>query len=77
MSVDPTKPVHKALRSRVLTEREAADFLGLQPATLRQSRWTGKLAGVSAPVFIRMGRNIRYRADDLNTWLGQFEEVAP
>ncbi|MGM0988501.1 MAG: helix-turn-helix domain-containing protein [Pseudomonadota bacterium] len=67
----------KALGNRVLTEREAADFLGLQPATLRQSRWTGQLAGVKAPPFIRMGRNIRYRAEDLDEWLAQFEEVQP
>lgn len=66
-----------ALGNRVLTEREAADFLGLKPATLRQSRWTGQLAGVKAPSFIRMGRNIRYRTEDLDAWLDQFEEVRP
>ncbi|WP_299310927.1 helix-turn-helix domain-containing protein [uncultured Halomonas sp.] len=73
MSTTPTP----SPTARVLTEREAAAALGLQPATLRQSRWTGRLAGVKAPTFIRMGRNIRYRAEDLDAWLDQFEEVCP
>ena len=59
---------------KCLVERQAADYLGYRPATLRQSRWSGKLAGAPAPPAIRLGRSIRYRVEDLDAWLEQHAE---
>ncbi|MDN3553268.1 helix-turn-helix domain-containing protein [Halomonas almeriensis] len=62
----------------ILTEKEAAELLRIKPATLRQSRWNGKLAGLPAPKYLTIGRNIRYRQADLDAWLDSAaEEVCP
>ena len=53
---------------KYLTEREAADYLGFRPATLRQSRWSGTLAGTNAPNYITFGRNVRYEPTELDRW---------
>ena len=54
---------------------EAARILGYCPATLRNSRWTGMLAGVPAPVFLKVGaKSVRYQRDKLMEWLRQFSE---
>lgn len=52
-----------------LSERQAANYLGFAPSTLRQSRWSGVLAGVKAPGYIKLGRNVRYLRKDLDDWL--------
>ncbi|GEM_PF-1886092 len=49
-------------------------FLGFQPTTMRNSRHTGRLAGVKAPAFIKMGTVVRYRGKTLKVWRGQFTE---
>jgi predicted DNA-binding transcriptional regulator AlpA len=48
----------------LLTQREAAQALRLSERTLERSRVTGQ-----GPRFIRCGRSIRYRADDLIAWI--------
>jgi len=45
---------------RLLTTEEAAERLGLKPATVRFWRWTRKIEGV------KVGRAIRYREDMVN-----------
>lgn len=57
----------------LLTERQAAEFLQLSPATL--STWRsrrGRVArdGKQGPPFLRLGRSIRYRRADLDAWIG-------
>lgn len=48
---------------RLLTEKEAAALLGLQPSTLRRWRSVGQ---PGQPEFVRVaGRAIRYRMSDL------------
>lgn len=59
--------------TELLTSAQTAEFLGFSEYTVRLSRTTGKLAGVQAPAFIKMGRNVRYKKADLSEWLGQFE----
>lgn len=61
---------------KCLVERQAADYLGYRPSTLRQSRWSGTLAGAPAPQYIRIGRSIRYRVEDLDRWLEKHAEVS-
>ena len=49
-------------------------FLGFQPTTMRNSRHTGRLAGVKPPAFIKMGAVVRYRGKTLKVWRNQFTE---
>ena len=49
---------------QLLTEREAAEFLDLQPATLRH--WRVQERG---PVYYRIGGAIRYHRTDLMSFL--------
>ena len=58
----------------LLDNNEGAPFIGYEPNTLRNSRHTGKLAGVTAPAYIKMGRVIRYRRGVLRKWKEQFPE---
>jgi len=48
----------------LLTRREAAALLRLSQRTLERLRVTGL-----GPRFVRTGRLVRYRQDDLDTWV--------
>lgn len=50
-----------------INTKEAASFLGLSAHTLRQNRSTGKL---KIP-FVRFGRAVRYRLEDLQAFIAQ------
>lgn len=59
----------------LLNDKEAAEFLGYNHLTLKNSRHTGVLAGVEAPGFCKIGkRTVRYKFETLTRWLDQFEE---
>ena len=58
----------------LLTTKEAAQYLGFQATTLRNARYTGRLAGVEAPAYRKMGTVARYDRAVLDDWLDQFEE---
>jgi hypothetical protein len=62
------------LRIVILSNDSAAELLGVSAATLKQSRHTGVLFGASAPPFLKLGRNVRYRLSSLNQYLEQFPE---
>ena len=47
-----------------MNTREAANWLGLSPRTLDRYRVTGE-----GPAFFRLGRLVRYRREDIETWL--------
>jgi excisionase family DNA binding protein len=49
-----------------MTAREAAAFLKSSPSTLAKLRLAG-----GGPAFCRIGRAIRYRRADLESWMGQ------
>ena len=57
----------------LLTETEAAQYLGVKPQTLRLWRSTGHIPGRrEGPPYVRLGaRLIRYAAADLSRWLEQ------
>ena len=59
-----------------LTNNESADFIGCSPNTLKMSRSTGKLFGVNAPSYIKLGRAVRYKVETLEEWLSQFDEIS-
>ena len=61
----------------LMTEKEAAALLGFSPVTIRNSRYTGMLAGVPAPRFRKVGaKTVRYERATLAAWLAQFSERA-
>lgn len=57
-----------ALPRKLLTEREAAEYLGYRPATFRQSRCMGVLAGTKPPKHTKLGRAVRYDIAELDHW---------
>jgi hypothetical protein len=59
---------------RYYLSKDAAKGLLVGDMTLRNSRSTGKLSGVSTPPFIKRGRTVLYIGKALNDWLRQFEE---
>ena len=56
----------------LLNNSDAAIFLSCKASTLKQSRCNGSLFGVPAPKHISLGRNIRYKMQDLREFIDQF-----
>lgn len=55
------------LEDRLLTRRQAAEILGLQPQTLARWKWEGR---EDRPQEVRVGlRAVRYRTSDLVRWI--------
>ena len=57
--------------SLLLTTEDVAYELRISPVTVKMSRCSGVLLGYPAPPFIKLGRCIRYRRNDLFEWLDQ------
>lgn len=53
----------------LLTEKQAAQFLGLSPGTLRVSRCIGPIPGRIFVPYIKMGHAVRYDEAVLREWL--------
>lgn len=54
----------------VLTEKEAAKYITMSQSFLRQDRMNGYRDGRTlGPDFMKLGRAIRYRKEDLDAWL--------
>jgi hypothetical protein len=49
---------------RLLHETDAARYIGMSVAFLRQARIRAR-----GPAYFRIGRSVRYRLSDLDTWL--------
>ncbi len=47
----------------LLTTREAARVLKTRPSCLENWRWRGE-----GPPFVKIGRMVRYRPEDLSSW---------
>lgn len=55
---------------RTLTEKEACQYLGVSRSFLAQARMEGNRKNrTPGPPFLKLGRAVRYRIDDLDTWL--------
>ncbi len=50
----------------LLTPRQAAGLLAVAPRSLESWRHRGQ-----GPAFVRIGRLVRYRASDLERWIGE------
>jgi len=56
----------------VLTDPEAAQYIGMSISFLRQSRMDGvRHNRTSGPSFIKIGRAVRYVREDLDAWLDE------
>ena len=53
-----------ASTDRLLRPDEVADRLGIPPGTL--ANWRYQHLG---PTYLKVGRHVRYRADDVDAWL--------
>lgn len=51
-------------KQNLMTVQDASEFLGLSVSTLNKWRCYGK-----GPVFLKLGRVIRYRKEDLETYI--------
>ena len=47
-----------------LSTKQVAELTGLEPATLHNWRWARK-----GPVFVKLGRTVRYPKADLVAWI--------
>ena len=45
---------------------DVADFLGCSESWLNKVRWKG-----DGPHYVKMGRKVMYRIDDVQAWLGE------
>jgi len=52
------------VKNILLTDLQAAELLGLKPATLRRWRWVG-----DGPTFIKLGRSVRYDAEVIEQFI--------
>lgn len=72
-TASPAPPVEGALSARsapadpgALPTPEAAEYLGLSPATLETLRTRG-----GGPPFVKLGRRVVYRREDLDAWIAE------
>ncbi|WP_421621327.1 helix-turn-helix transcriptional regulator [Alkalilimnicola ehrlichii] len=49
---------------RLLDQRELAAYLGKSTAWCERARWAGV-----GPRYVKLGRHVRYRADDVMAWI--------
>ena len=60
----------------VLTEKEAATYIGMSRSFLSQDRMNGyRINRTPGPVFIKLGRSVRYHIQDLDQWLEKHRKV--
>ena len=64
-SIEQTRAVKAR---RLLSEREAAEFIGMSSKWLSNQRWLGL-----GPSYLRIGRCIRYKVSELDAFLEHCE----
>ena len=64
-------------RNLLLTTEDVASELRIAQVTVKLSRKSGYLLGVPAPPYIKVGRLVRYRREDILRWLGSLDRVEP
>lgn len=58
------------LMRRCLTEKEAANYIGMSIAFLRKDRSEGKIGNrTPGPKYLKIGKSVRYLKDELDRWL--------
>lgn len=70
MTVQKTIENTAGLFPACLTEFEAAKYINMSVSFLRHHRQHGFLDGKAhGPRYVKLGKSIRYRTNDLNNWL--------
>lgn len=59
-----TSAIQNSATLTTCSEHEAAAILGFSVKTLQKRRWLGQ-----PPVFLKIGRKVRYRLSDLHAYL--------
>jgi excisionase family DNA binding protein len=58
------------MTNTTLTEKEAAQYIGMSRSFLRKDRMDGiRDNRTPGPQFLKLGRSIRYLKEDLDSWL--------
>ena len=66
----PLVPLGRPPTHRLMTEKQAAPYIGMSRSFLRQSRMNGRRQNrTPGPPFLKIGRKVLYLAEDLDTWL--------
>jgi len=66
----PLIPSSRTPKHRLLSEKQAAPYIGMSRSFLRQSRMNAKRQNRTAGTpFLKIGRKVLYLADDLDAWL--------
>ena len=64
------------MSNEVLTEKEAAMYIGMSRSFLSQDRMNGYRTGrTKGPEFMKLGRSVRYRRDVLDAWLDKHRVI--
>ena len=64
------------MNRNILNEKEAALYIGMSRSFLSQDRMNGYREGrTPGPIFMKLGRSIRYCKEDLDTWLSRHRVV--
>lgn len=64
MQTQTSTNTHTTPKATVMTVQQASEYLGLAVSTLNKWRCHG-----GGPVFIKMGRAVRYRIEDLEAFV--------
>ena len=69
------EPAKTTQVKRALTDKEASAYIGMSTSWLRHGRIEGcRVDRIPPPVFIKIGRSVRYLIEDLDTWLEKFKK---
>jgi len=64
------------MNKEILTEKEAAIYIGMSRSFLSQDRMNGyRVNRTPGPPFLKLGRSIRYRKQDLDDWLDKHLKI--
>lgn len=64
------QPISSETPQRALSEKQAANYIGMSRSYLAQARMEGARKNrTPAPPFIKIGKSVRYLREDLDQWL--------
>lgn len=62
------------MNKRSLTEKEAAEYIGMSRSFLRQDRMNGiRENRTPGPNYVKIGRAVRYLKEELDKWLENYK----
>lgn len=71
-------PEGKTMNKRSMTEKEAAEYIGMSCSFLRQDRANGiRENRTPGPDYIKIGRAVRYLREELDKWLEAYKIERP